>query len=128
MVDTRIKVTNPVVDMDGDEMTRIIWQIIKDKVSVKRDHLTYFFSLSSPTLTSTFNTMILVSKTVMPQTTRSLLTPQQLSRPAKSESSVQPLLPMKLELRNSTLNRCGSHPTELSVTSLVESSSVSLSS
>lgn len=32
MVDTRIKVTNPVVDMDGDEMTRIIWQIIKDKL------------------------------------------------------------------------------------------------
>jgi isocitrate dehydrogenase len=32
MVDTRIKVENPVVDMDGDEMTRIIWQLIKDKV------------------------------------------------------------------------------------------------
>ncbi len=29
----RIKVVNPVVDMDGDEMTRIIWQLIKDKVS-----------------------------------------------------------------------------------------------
>ena len=29
----RIKVANPVVDMDGDEMTRIIWQLIKDKVS-----------------------------------------------------------------------------------------------
>jgi len=40
MVDTRIKVTNPVVDMDGDEMTRIIWQIIKDKVSISRDHIT----------------------------------------------------------------------------------------
>jgi len=32
MVDTRIKVENPVVDNDGDEMTRIIWQLIKDKV------------------------------------------------------------------------------------------------
>jgi len=32
MVDTRIKVTNPVVDIDGDEMTRIIWQLIKEKV------------------------------------------------------------------------------------------------
>jgi isocitrate dehydrogenase len=31
-VDHRIKVTNAVVDMDGDEMTRIIWQLIKDKV------------------------------------------------------------------------------------------------
>jgi isocitrate dehydrogenase len=27
----KIKVANPVVDMDGDEMTRIIWQMIKDK-------------------------------------------------------------------------------------------------
>ena len=41
MVDTRIKVTNPVVDMDGDEMTRIIWQIIKDKVSISIGLLTY---------------------------------------------------------------------------------------
>ncbi len=30
----KIKVNKPVVDMDGDEMTRIIWQWIKDKVSV----------------------------------------------------------------------------------------------
>ena len=28
----RIKVKNPVVEMDGDEMTRIIWQFIKDKL------------------------------------------------------------------------------------------------
>ncbi len=28
----KIKVDNPVVDMDGDEMTRIIWQLIKDKL------------------------------------------------------------------------------------------------
>lgn len=27
----KIKVINPVVDLDGDEMTRIIWQFIKDK-------------------------------------------------------------------------------------------------
>src|ERR1700759_5685135 len=26
------KVANPVVDLDGDEMTRIIWQLIKDKL------------------------------------------------------------------------------------------------
>jgi isocitrate dehydrogenase len=29
---SKIKVKNPVVDMDGDEMTRIIWQVIKDKL------------------------------------------------------------------------------------------------
>ena len=28
----KIKVINPVVELDGDEMTRIIWQIIKDKL------------------------------------------------------------------------------------------------
>ena len=28
---TKIKVKNPVVELDGDEMTRIIWQNIKDK-------------------------------------------------------------------------------------------------
>ena len=29
---TKIKVANPVVDLDGDEMTRIIWQFIKEKL------------------------------------------------------------------------------------------------
>ncbi|CAH2274203.1 Isocitrate dehydrogenase [NADP], mitochondrial [Pelobates cultripes] len=30
--DKRIKVANPVVEMDGDEMTRIIWEFIKEKL------------------------------------------------------------------------------------------------
>ena len=29
---TKIKVGNPIVELDGDEMTRIIWQMIKDKL------------------------------------------------------------------------------------------------
>ena len=29
---TKIKVTNPVVEIDGDEMTRIIWKFIKDQL------------------------------------------------------------------------------------------------
>jgi isocitrate dehydrogenase len=28
----KIKVANPVVELDGDEMTRIIWTFIKDKL------------------------------------------------------------------------------------------------
>ena len=28
----KIKVKNPIVEMDGDEMTRIIWSFIKDKL------------------------------------------------------------------------------------------------
>jgi isocitrate dehydrogenase len=30
----RIMVNTPVVEMDGDEMTRIIWEFIKEKVTV----------------------------------------------------------------------------------------------
>jgi isocitrate dehydrogenase len=29
----KVKVAQPVVDIDGDEMTRVIWKWIKDKVS-----------------------------------------------------------------------------------------------
>ena len=29
----KIKVKNPVVEMDGDEMTRIIWNFIKKKTN-----------------------------------------------------------------------------------------------
>lgn len=28
----KIKMTTPLVEMDGDEMTRILWQIIKDEL------------------------------------------------------------------------------------------------
>ena len=32
-METKIKVKNPVCDLDGDEMTRIIWALIKSNVS-----------------------------------------------------------------------------------------------
>lgn len=35
MAGSKIHVANPVVDLDGDEMTRVIWQQIKDKVGKK---------------------------------------------------------------------------------------------
>ena len=31
----KVQVANPVVDMDGDEMTRVIWDWIKERVSAK---------------------------------------------------------------------------------------------
>ena len=37
----KIKVEDTVVEMDGDEMTRIIWQLIKDDLihpATKREH------------------------------------------------------------------------------------------
>jgi isocitrate dehydrogenase len=36
---TKIKVNNPVVELDGDEMTRIIWKFIKDKLILPYLHL-----------------------------------------------------------------------------------------
>ncbi|MBQ3764840.1 MAG: NADP-dependent isocitrate dehydrogenase, partial [Synergistaceae bacterium] len=36
----KIKMANPIVEMDGDEMTRVLWQIIKD------DLLTPFVELN----------------------------------------------------------------------------------
>jgi isocitrate dehydrogenase len=29
---SKVKVNNPIVEMDGDEMTRIIWKLIKDEL------------------------------------------------------------------------------------------------
>ena len=53
----KIKVANPVVELDGDEMTRIIWQFIKDK-------------LIHPYLTSILNITTSAWRTATPPTTR----------------------------------------------------------
>ena len=29
---SKIKVTNPIVEIDGDEMARVVWQMIKEKL------------------------------------------------------------------------------------------------
>ena len=43
----KIKVSNPVVEIDGDEMTRVIWQMIKDKfISPYLDLEIRYFDLS----------------------------------------------------------------------------------
>jgi len=45
----RIQVANPIVDMDGDEMTRVIWAMIKDKLIAP--HVAYkelYFDLGLP--------------------------------------------------------------------------------
>lgn len=41
----KIRVENPIVDLDGDEMTRIIWKMIKDKVKTRcRDRFIFNYS------------------------------------------------------------------------------------
>ncbi|NXS64539.1 IDHP dehydrogenase, partial [Brachypteracias leptosomus] len=45
----RIKVANPVVEMDGDEMTRIIWAFIKEKLILPNvDVQLKYFDLGLP--------------------------------------------------------------------------------
>ena len=44
----KINVNNPIVDLDGDEITRIIWQLIKDKL------ISPFLNLSINTTISQF--------------------------------------------------------------------------
>jgi len=63
----KIKVDNPVVDIDGDEMTRIIWALIKDK-------------LIFPYLDLKLEYYDLASKTATRPTTRSPSTPRTRSR------------------------------------------------
>uniref|UniRef100_UPI00398ECF2B isocitrate dehydrogenase [NADP], mitochondrial n=1 Tax=Pristiophorus japonicus TaxID=55135 RepID=UPI00398ECF2B len=47
--DKRIKVANPVVEMDGDEMTRIIWTFIKEKLILSNvDVEMKYFDLGLP--------------------------------------------------------------------------------
>ena len=36
---SKVKVANPVVELDGDEMTRIIWKWIKERVSSSTPYL-----------------------------------------------------------------------------------------
>ena len=46
---TKIKMNNPIVEMDGDEMTRILWQMIKDELLTPFIDLnTIYFDLGLP--------------------------------------------------------------------------------
>ena len=64
----KIKVANPVVELDGDEMTRIIWQYIKDKLI--HPYLDIDLAVLRP----------LASSTATRPTTRSRSTPPTRSR------------------------------------------------
>ena len=50
---SKIKVENPVVELDGDEMTRIMWDFIKQKLILPYldiDLLYYDLSIEEPAL------------------------------------------------------------------------------
>ena len=43
----KIKMTTPLVEMDGDEMTRILWQMIKDELLTPFIELNTEYSLNN---------------------------------------------------------------------------------
>ena len=43
----KIKMTTPLVEMDGDEMTRILWQQIKDELEAKNITMSQFFEMAA---------------------------------------------------------------------------------
>ena len=67
----KVKVAKPVVDVDGDEMTRVIWAWIKEKV--KKTYSYMDFSTSCLMLISRLSTMTYQFKIVTQQTTKLLL-------------------------------------------------------
>ena len=114
MQGTKIKVENPVVDMDGDEMTKIIWQLIKEKVGVLtfiiiQNYNSLFFHSSI----STLNISIWVLKIEIKQMMKSQLKPQKHVNCTKLGLNVQPSQQMRQELKSSSSSRCGSHQMEL---------------
>lgn len=93
----KIKVKNPVAELDGDEMTRIIWKQIKD-------------GSSHHSLISTSNTLIWVLNIEIKLTIR---LPSKLLRPSKSAKlvlNVPPSPPTRKEWRSSSSRRCGRAP------------------
>lgn len=60
----KVRVSKPVVDIDGDEMTKVIWGWIKERVSLPT--ITKSFSTSTHTWTSRLIIMTYQSKIVMP--------------------------------------------------------------
>jgi isocitrate dehydrogenase len=58
----KIKVENPVVELDGDEMTRIIWAFIKDRlIHPYLDVNLVYFDLSIQNRDATFREPIVIS-------------------------------------------------------------------
>ena len=59
----KIEMTTPLVEMDGDEMTRILWQMIKDELLLPFIICQRILVISSPSI-STNGVVILIFSTV----------------------------------------------------------------
>ena len=100
----KIKVKNPVVELDGDEMTRIIWQWIRER-------------LIQPYLDVDCSITICRSRTATRPRTRSRSMPPMRSSSMASASNARRSRRTRRGSRNSASRRCGNRPTARSATS-----------
>jgi len=96
---SKIKVKNPVVELDGDEMTRIIWEFIKNKLILP--YLDLGIEYYDLGMKSRDNTDDQITMTL-----------QMLLKKLVLELNVQQLHLMKTGLKNSILRKCGDHQME----------------
>ena len=98
----KIKMTTPLVEMDGDEMTRILWKMIKDELLLPFVDLnTEYYDLG----------LVEREKTKDKVTFDSAYATQKYGVAVKCAT----ITPNKQRLEEYNLSECGRAPTELSV-------------
>ena len=91
---SKITVKNPVVELDGDEMTRIIWEFIKKNLSLPYlDIGIEYYDLGMKSRDNTDDQITIDSANAI--------------KKIGVGKNVQPLPLMKLVLKNSNLKKCG---------------------
>ncbi len=100
----KIKVANPVVELDGDEMTRIIWDLIKKKLILPYlDIKLEYYDLGIEHRDATEDKVTVDAAEAIKR--------------AASASNAPPSRRTKRASKNSSSRRCGSRPTARSATS-----------
>jgi len=93
---SKIKVANPVVEMDGDEMTRIIWKFIKDQLILPYLDLNIeYYDLSVTSRDATEDKITIQAAMLL--------------KIIMLELNVLPSPLMKIELKNLIYQTCGVH-------------------
>ncbi len=112
---SKIKVKNPVVEIDGDEMTRIIWEWIRERlIKPYLDIDLHYYDLSVQERDRTDDQITIDSANAI--------------RNMAWASNARRSRPTRAASRNFTSRRCGNRPTARSATSWAAPSSASRSS
>ena len=94
----KIKMTTPLVEMDGDEMTRVLWKIIKEELILPFvDLKTEYYDLGLPNRDATQDQVTLDAALA--------------NKSMAWRLSAPPSPPTPSAWRNTTCTRCGKAPT-----------------